>query len=155
MPKMEHVKAFFVALLLPGWSLMKAMNGLAKWQERAMLQATRVLIAIAAQLSFFGFVICHILTPIYKDNDIGITGQGLWMFGWACYLSKVLLTSMVRHLIRRHYSIEGSGMEDFWAALLFYPQVLAQMVAQIPTAPAPKKAKARPKLPDGRVRVRH
>ncbi|CAJ1429441.1 unnamed protein product [Effrenium voratum] len=140
MPKMEHVKAFFVALLLPGWSLMKAMNGLASKMQFIPF-AARVIIAKTTQLAFLGFVICHILTPIYKDNNLGITGEGLWMFAWALYIGQVMLICMVRHQIRRTYSIEGSGMEDFWASLLFYPQVLAQMVAQISTDPSPKQKK--------------
>jgi len=41
--------------------------------------------------------------------------------------------------------IEGSGPEDFFAALFLYPQVLAQMAAQVLEAPKmdpPKKEPA-------------
>lgn len=43
--------------------------------------------------------------------------------------------TLARHQMRRLYSIEGSGMEDFWASLILYPQALAQMMAQVPNPP--------------------
>ena len=50
--------------------------------------------------------------------------------------------TLARHQIRRLYSIEGSGMEDFWASLILYPQTLAQMMAQVPNPPVKYEKKA-------------
>lgn len=41
------------------------------------------------------------------------------------------ILAVCRHSIRLSYSIEGSGMEDFFACLLIWPQTLAQMAKQV------------------------
>ena len=73
------------------------------------------------------------------DHDVA--GHGLWAFAWICYISMAGFLAFGRHQIRRAYSIEGSGMEDFWSSLLLYPQALAQMVSQIAREPV-ARAKA-------------
>ena len=54
--------------------------------------------------------------------------------------------TLARHQIRRLYSIEGSGMEDFWASLILYPQTLAQMMAQVPNPPVKYEKYQKPSL---------
>ena len=57
--------------------------------------------------------------------------------------------TLARHQIRRLYSIEGSGMEDFWASLILYPQTLAQMMAQVPNPPVKYEKYAKPETQAG------
>merc|ERR1712061_768088 len=58
---------------------------------------------------------------------------------WAALVGFAALVAVCRHNIRTVYGIEGSGPEDFFAALFMWPQVLAQMTRQVTEEVKPKK----------------
>ncbi|CAK9012378.1 unnamed protein product [Durusdinium trenchii] len=141
MPSKKSICAFFTALLFPGYALFKALNGLASHEQKPMPMVVRMILAKMTQLLFTAFVALHIAAAVYEGEQLRIEGRGLWSFGWICYISMAGFVALGRHQIRRLYSIEGSGMEDFWAALLLYPQALAQIMLQIEQTPVPQDYK--------------
>ena len=62
-----------------------------------------------------------------------------------CYICMASLLALGRHQIRRLYEIQGSGMEDFWASALLYPQSLAQMMRQVSEKPVRRGYSRTPK----------
>eukprot|EP00913_Durusdinium_trenchii_P014915 g13989.t1 len=141
MPSKKSICAFFTALLFPGYALFKALNGLASHEQKPMPMVVRMILAKMTQLLFTAFVALHIAAAVYEGEQLRIEGRGLWSFGWICYISMAGFVALGRHQIRRLYSIEGSGMEDFWAALLLYPQALSQLMLQIEQTPVPQDYK--------------
>eukprot|EP00913_Durusdinium_trenchii_P031900 g29876.t1 len=110
-------------------------------EQKPMPMVVRMILAKMTQLLFTAFVALHIAAAVYEGEQLRIEGRGLWSFGWICYISMAGFVALGRHQIRRLYSIEGSGMEDFWAALLLYPQALAQIMLQIEQTPVPQDYK--------------
>ena len=53
----------------------------------------------------------------------------VWAIGWFSYLTFVALITSIRSEIRGKYDINGSVCEDFFASLLFYPNVAMQLEA--------------------------
>ena len=140
-PSKASICAFFTALLFPGYSLFVALKGMAAHQEKPMRMFARVILAKMTQLFFMGFIVLHIVAAACEADQSGIAGCGMWAMGWVCYISMCGFVALGRHQIRRLYSIEGSGIEDFWAALLLYPQTLAQIVMQVNQKPIPQDYK--------------
>jgi len=140
MPPMKSICDFFTALFFPGYSLYKALKGLAQHQEKPMQKAVQFILAKLTQFLFMAFVALQIASVVYwnMDEGGGLTGRGMYAFSWICYIAMTGFVALGRHLIRRLYSIEGSGMEDWWACLFLYPQALAQMVSQIDSKPVPQ-----------------
>lgn len=132
LPSKQSIVDFFTALFFPGYALYKSLNGLAMHEEKPLALFVRIILAKTTQLCFMAFLMLHIMSAFYQDSQPKhATLRGLWAFAWISYISMVSLVAFGRHQIRRLYSIEGSGMEDFWAALLLYPQTLAQMMTQV------------------------
>ena len=101
-----------------------------------MTLRVRAILGALTQFLFMAFIGFHAASATYwwmVDQDA--VGHGLWAFAWISYISMAGFLAFGRHQIRRAYSIEGSGMEDFWSSLLLYPQALAQMVSQIASEP--------------------
>jgi hypothetical protein len=85
-----------------------------------------LLLVIGASLCYLAFVIFHILAGT-KEGDL----TGMFAFGWVSLVFFSVIVATVRYNQRAFYRIEGNIAEDFFAALFFWPQVLAQMVYQI------------------------
>lgn len=135
-PSKQSIFDFFTALFFPGYALYKSLNGLAMHEKKPLALFVRIILAKTTQLCFMAFLMLHIMSAVYQDSQPKhATLRGLWAFAWISYISMVSLVAFGRHQIRRLYSIEGSGMEDFWAALLLYPQTLAQMMTQVNSKP--------------------
>ena len=57
--------------------------------------------------------------------------DGLWAFGWLCYLIFVVVLAVQRSRVRSHLDYYGSGLEDFFACLFSYPSVSHQMELEL------------------------
>ena len=53
--------------------------------------------------------------------------QGLHIIGWLCFLFFAFMVMLARIEMRRKCGVYGTWMDDFFATLLFYPFVLAQV----------------------------
>lgn len=136
LPSRKSIIDFLGALVVPGYVLYQAMTGLSKHQKEPLTFWARAILGAVTQFLFMGFIGFQTASATYwwmVDQDV--VGHGLWAFAWICYISMAGFLAFGRHQIRRAYSIEGSGMEDFWSSLLLYPQALAQMVSQIASDP--------------------
>ena len=51
----------------------------------------------------------------------------MWVFGWIFYIAFTCVLCSVRTNARKVGGIEGNIVEDFFACLFFYPQVIVQM----------------------------
>ena len=78
----------------------------------------------AGALLYLAFWVFHILT--WADVNHGLSGMA-----WAALVFFAGIVAVVRNQVRSIYHIEGSGVEDFFASLFFWPQVLAQMAKQV------------------------
>ena len=136
LPSRKSIIDFLGALVVPGYVLYQAMTGLSQHQKEPLTFWARAILGAVTQFLFMGFIGFLTDSATYwwmVDQDV--VGHGLWAFAWICYISMAGFLAFGRHQIRRAYSIEGSGMEDFWSSLLLYPQALAQMVSQIASDP--------------------
>mmetsp|Transcript_83349 Transcript_83349/g.150369 ORF Transcript_83349/g.150369 Transcript_83349/m.150369 type:complete len:113 (-) Transcript_83349:113-451(-) len=95
--------------------------------------------AAACSLTYSAWIILHILTGAKVED-----ASGLWGIAWTAFVGFAVLVASVRHTVRAHFKIEGSGCEDFFAALLFWPQTLAQMVQQVETPQKPSMKEVTP-----------
>eukprot|EP00438_Fugacium_kawagutii_P010746 Skav218262 [mRNA] locus=scaffold2035:159554:161545:- [translate_table: standard] len=132
-PSRKVVLDFLIAVFLPGCSLYQALRGLAPLQKQPMALPVRRIVAAMTQMFFTGFLGFQIAsgTCWLMEDGKGVVGRGMFAFAWICYISMAGLIALCRHQMRRLFKIEGSGIEDFFASLLLYPQTLAQMVSQI------------------------
>ncbi|CAE8729255.1 unnamed protein product [Polarella glacialis] len=136
LPQSSAVRDFFLGLFAPPLLLWKALRGLAALQAQQPKgssedsQPSTVLqdgfLVAACSLTFSSWIILHILTGAKVEG-----ASGLWGIAWTAFVGFAVLVASVRHVVRAHFKIEGSGCEDFFAALLFWPQTLAQMVQQV------------------------
>eukprot|EP00438_Fugacium_kawagutii_P003546 Skav202732 [mRNA] locus=scaffold1326:179462:181611:- [translate_table: standard] len=145
LPSEKTIIDFLSSLVVPGFSLYQAFKGLGPHQPQPMPEHVRVLVAVVTQFCFVGFFALQITSGVFgllmKDGDKDGQGKifiGTWAFSWICYISMTAFIALGRHQMRRLYHIEGSGVEDFWASLLLYPQTLAQMLSQTSKPPVPQ-----------------
>jgi len=136
MPEASAIKGFAVGVIAPPVLLWRAMRGLASKQEeaseagngkrkpKASTAAEDRLMVAACALLYLAFWVFHILT--WADVNHGLSGMG-----WAALVFFAGVVAVVRHSVRSVYRIEGSGAEDFFAALFLWPQVLAQLARQV------------------------
>ena len=82
-------------------------------------KAKAILFTATAVTFFAGFIVCHALGPFLVDN--------LWAVGWFMYLAYTALVTTVRSHARQVGGINGNVLEDFFASLLFYPNVAVQL----------------------------
>jgi len=82
-----------------------------------------IVLTVGSAVTFYAFLLLHILAP--ATNEGGLVG-----IAWTCYVAFVVVVAYVRHVMRVREDIAGNGLEDFFAALVFYPQVLAQIARQ-------------------------
>jgi len=82
-----------------------------------------VVLTVGSALTFYGFILLHIFVPATDEG-------GLAGIAWTCYVAFAVIVAYVRHVMRVREGIAGNGVEDFFAALVFYPQVLAQVARQ-------------------------
>jgi len=125
---------FFIGIFCPPLLVWQTLRGMAGQQVAA---GEKVAIGIstptgdavmagAVGILYFAWVLLLILTTVMS---------GAFCVGWACYVGMIVLLSSTRHNVRRFYRIEGSGPEDFFVCLLFYPQALAQIATQVTEQP--------------------
>ncbi|CAE8591992.1 unnamed protein product [Polarella glacialis] len=136
LPQSSTVRDFFLGLFAPPLLLWKALRGLAALPAQqpkgtsANSQPSTVLqdgfMVVACSLTYSAWIILHILTSAKVEG-----ASGFWGIAWTAFVGFAVLVASVRHGIRAHFKIEGSGLEDLFAALLIWPQTLAQMVQQV------------------------
>ncbi|CAE8584922.1 unnamed protein product [Polarella glacialis] len=137
LPQCSAVRDFFLGLFAPPLLLWKSLRGLAALQtaqqpkkETGNSLPSTVLqdgfMVAACSLTYSAWVILQILTGAKAEG-----ASGLWGIAWTSFVGFAVLVASVRHGVRSHFKIEGSGCEDFFAALLFWPQTLAQMAQQV------------------------
>merc|ERR1712050_317830 len=129
MPRGGAVRDFFIGLFAPPLLLWKVMRGLAGKQagESKGAASTPIqdgVMAVACFLLYLAFWAFHIIA--WADVNHGMNGMG-----WAALVFFAGVIGVVRNSVRTVYHIEGSGIEDFFASLFFWPQVLAQLAAQV------------------------
>jgi len=130
-PKTSAIRDFAIGIFAPPLLLWKAMRGLAgkKAGENKEASTASTLIADAflaagCGLLYLAFWIFHILT--WADVE-----PGLWGMAWAAHFFFAGVVGVVRLNVRNFYHIEGSGIEDFFACLVLWPQALAQLTEQV------------------------
>ncbi|CAE8643079.1 unnamed protein product [Polarella glacialis] len=143
LPKCSAVRDFCLGLFAPPLLLWKSMRGLAALQTAQLPKGTAGIsqpstvlqdgfMAAACSLTYSAWIILHIITGAKVEG-----ASGLWGIAWTAFVGFAVLVASVRHVVRAHFKIEGSGCEDFFAALLFWPQTLAQMVQQVENSQDP------------------
>jgi len=120
LPAAECVVAFFKGMFVPPLGLYKALRAISAHKNGSVVQD--VILAVGCALSFYAFVLFHILGLADNGGFAGIA--------WAAYILFVVIVAYVRHVMRLIHNIEGNGAEDFFAVLMFFPQVLAQLEIQ-------------------------
>jgi choline-glycine betaine transporter len=123
-PEMQQVALFFQGLFLPPLPLFKALRSMSEGGAGVVQDA---LMAGACGVTFFAFILLHCL----KEAEGGAVG-----IAWTAYVAFAVIVGYVRHVVRIRHDIAGNGVEDFFAALLFFPQVLAQVAVQAEVAAA-------------------
>jgi len=126
------VKNFVVGLFCPPLLLWRSMRGLAEKQDgsgdktgaAASSKNLDLFMTVMSGALYLVFLLFHILA--WARVNRGFAG-----FGWAFFVCFACVLASCRHCIRRHYRIEGTGIEDFFVCLFLWPQVLAQMVKQV------------------------
>jgi hypothetical protein len=116
-PDARAVLLFFQGLFVPPLPLLWALRSMNDGQ--GMIQD--VLLCVGSGLTFYGFILCHALQGV----EYGLVG-----LGWTAWVAFTVILAYVRHVMRIRYNIAGNGIEDFFASLMFYPQVLAQLAIQ-------------------------
>jgi len=135
MPSRSSIVNFVLGTFVPPLLLNRTVTGLGRYSSNdseAQSKAMQIMTVAAATVFFLLFIVFHIMEVVFS---------GFFAYAWFCYIAFAILLAVQRHAVRKVYQIEGSGPEDFFASLLLYPQVLAQMVEQLTEAPA----KASPK----------
>jgi len=127
MPSTSAMRDFFLGLFVPPVLLWKTMKQAAAYEKKPESAAQQVAWVAAFALFFLAWIIFFCMAVEFS---------GVFAYGWFCYVGFVSIIAVMRHNLRRLFKIEGgSGPEDFFAAFFFYPQVLAQMAAQVSEAP--------------------
>merc|ERR1712050_381146 len=127
MPRVTAIQDFCIGLVAPPLLLWRAMRGLAakQGQSKAASSTTQdVMMVVICTLLYLAFWLFHILT--WADVNHGMNG-----LGWAALVFFAGVVGVVRNSVRTVYHIEGSGIEDFFASLFIWPQVLAQLAEQV------------------------
>ncbi|CAE8719084.1 unnamed protein product [Polarella glacialis] len=133
LPQSKAVLDFFLGLFAPPLLLWKSLRGLAALQTAQPSTALQDgFMAAACSLTYSAWIILQILTGAEVEN-----ASGLWGIAWTSFVGFAVLVASVRHTVRAHFKIEGSGLEDLVSALFFWPQTLAQMVQQVDTPQKP------------------
>jgi choline-glycine betaine transporter len=78
--------------------------------------------------------------------------NGYATFSWVAYLAFVMCVTMARGNVRNLYFIEANMVEDFFATLFLFPNVLSQIGAEV-DEPRPKKDDALPAVSEGQVEI--
>jgi len=64
--------------------------------------------------------------------------DGFWALAWCSFIAFATLLTAVRTHARVAHGIKGNVMEDFWACIFLFPQVIAQMQSGAKKEEAPK-----------------
>jgi len=112
-----HVKSLLTGLLLPAIPLKAVFDKVYPSQPMA-----NVATAIFAQLFWLVWIVFEGL-----ENNL----QGVHIIGWLFFLFFAFTVMLARIEMRRNYGVYGSWMDDFFATLLFYPFVLAQLAMEL------------------------
>ncbi|CAE8602476.1 unnamed protein product [Polarella glacialis] len=140
LPQSKAVLDFFLGLFAPPLLLWKSLRGLAALQTAQPSSALQDgFMAAACSLTYSAWIILQILTGAEVEN-----ASGLWGIAWTSFVGFAVLVASVRHTVRAHFKIEGSGLEDLVSALFFWPQTLAQMVQQVETPQKPSMKEVTP-----------
>jgi len=128
LPPRSSLVNFVIGIFAPPVLLNKAVVSSAKYSKGSKAQSRflQMMTTLASALFFLLFIAFHIMEVFFS---------GFFAYAWFCYIAFAILVAVQRHAMRQAYKIEGSGPEDFFASLLLYPQVLAQMVEQLNQAP--------------------
>jgi hypothetical protein len=152
LPEASAVVGFLLGIFAPPLLLHRSVRGLAG--KRAACGAKGGLpssnlqdtfLVVASGLLYLAFWVLHILA-------LARVNRGLSGMGWAALVAFVSIVAVCRHSIRLSYHIEGSGMEDFFVCLLFWPQALVQMAKQV-TLEIETAGDAKAKIPDGKAEI--
>jgi len=123
LPEAKMWSLFFQGLVAPPLLIFKGLRNLSASAADGGSFVTDVVLTVGSAVAFYAFLLLHILVPA--------TGEGgLAGIAWTCYIAFIVVVAYVRHTMRVREAIAGNGLEDFFAALVFYPQVLAQVARQ-------------------------
>merc|ERR1712070_375956 len=134
-PEAKMWKLFFQGLVAPPLLVWKGLRNLSTSTADGGSLVSDIVLTIGSTVSFYAFVLLQCLV----SSEGGLVG-----ISWSCYVAFVVAVSYVRHVMRVREGITGNGVEDFFASMFFYPQVLAQIAQQAeePTQTVITKAKA-------------
>eukprot|EP00929_Paragymnodinium_shiwhaense_P015591 TRINITY_DN1236_c0_g2_i2.p1 TRINITY_DN1236_c0_g2~~TRINITY_DN1236_c0_g2_i2.p1 ORF type:complete len:824 (+),score=166.91 TRINITY_DN1236_c0_g2_i2:82-2553(+) len=116
-PPAKTAVLFVQGLFVPFLPVLTALRGL---NPTDSLQ--NGLLAGGAALTYYLFIIMELAG---YASDGGLRG-----IAFSSYVAFCILVSYVRHIMRIRHNIAGNGVEDFFAAFVFFPQVLAQVAMQ-------------------------
>eukprot|EP00929_Paragymnodinium_shiwhaense_P015593 TRINITY_DN1236_c0_g2_i4.p1 TRINITY_DN1236_c0_g2~~TRINITY_DN1236_c0_g2_i4.p1 ORF type:complete len:857 (+),score=202.27 TRINITY_DN1236_c0_g2_i4:83-2572(+) len=127
-PSTRTVVLFLQGLFVPFLPLFNALQGM---NSAAFVQ--NAILAAGCAVTYYGFLAFEFAS--YGDEG-GLSG-----IAFSCYVAFCIAVSYVRHVMRLRHNIAGNGVEDFFAAAFFFPQVLAQVAMQA-AVPVPVSKKA-------------
>jgi Cys-rich protein (TIGR01571 family) len=118
LPTSLQVKEFFVGLLLPFYSLFRAMNGLGYTAKKNILLT----------FTYFSMFVMWIVFFALTSTNIGYAA-----FGWSCFFINACILTYVRSQVRQRFSLDGNVFSDFLAGSFLYPQGLCQIMVEFAT----------------------
>jgi len=119
LPEKKQAVYFLQGLFLPPWLVFTTLRKIRDDNKQGLIEDA--LLSVASGITFFFFILMHALQPVEG---------GLHGIGWTAYIAFTMVVSYTRCVTRVRYNIPGSGLEDFLATLVFYPQVIAQIAVQ-------------------------
>jgi len=129
-PDVKTVSLFFQGLFVPPLPLFKALRSLSSGQSVVQ----DALLCVGAGVTFLSWIVFH--------AAIGAE-SGLQGIAWTAYVAFAVIVAYARHVMRIRHNIAGNGVEDFFVALILYPQVLAQVAIQAEEAGSQEGAPAK------------
>jgi len=134
-PSLQSTTDFMLGLFAPPFLLWHSLGGLGGHsrsrkdidsdtvQKGGGAVVSRASLAATCGFTYVAFIVLQVLSLLLRQPNLSA-------LGWAAFVAFAAVIATARNAIRVYFQIEGSGVEDFFAALLCWPQVLAQMVEQ-------------------------
>lgn len=118
LPTSLQVKEFFIGLLLPFYSLFRAMDGLGYSSKKNILLT----------FTYFSMYVMWIVFFALTGTNIGYAA-----FGWSCFFINACILTYVRAQVRKRFSLDGNVVADFFAGSFLYPQAFCQIMVEFAT----------------------
>jgi choline-glycine betaine transporter len=120
----DHITPFFINLAAPFMAIQDIQETFeSKGQAGEMWGSVKInsmFVLITATACWISWIV---LLAVHDTSD----GGDVWQYGWVCYICFATFVGFLRSRARKFHKIDGNVIWDFFAAVVFYPQVLYQI----------------------------